>query len=91
MGVLASPIVAPGGMALSAGLDTIGDGLANRHPPKTPACITFATAAIAAKVTLAYQFGTAGITWRTVLRCALIQILPHVYLPNFPGSCDVGR
>ena len=67
-------------------LETIGAGLAmflngaSVIRAQLPLCITFAAAAIAAKVTLAHQFGIAGIIWGTVFPYALIQVLPYVHL-----------
>lgn len=74
------------GIALWVVLDTIGSGLAiflngaSVIRAQVPLCITFAAAAIAAKVTLAHEFGIAGIIWGTVLPYALIQVLPYLHL-----------
>ena len=84
------------GMALWVVLETIGGGLAmflngaSVIRAQLPLCITFAAAAIAAKVTLATQFGVAGIIWGTVLPYAFIQLLPYLHLTRRTFR-DLGR
>jgi hypothetical protein len=73
-------------MALWVVLETLGSGLsiflngASVIRAQVPLCITFAAVAIVAKVTLANQFGVAGIIWGTILPYAITQVLPYLHL-----------
>ncbi len=74
------------GIALWVVLETIGAGLsmflngASVIRAQLPLCVAFAVVAIATKVTLANQFGIAGIIWGTVLPYSITQLLPYVWL-----------
>jgi O-antigen/teichoic acid export membrane protein len=74
------------GLALQVVLETMGSGLsmflngASVIRAQLPLCITFAATTITAKVSLASQFGVAGIIWGAVLPYVMTQVIPYVRL-----------
>jgi O-antigen/teichoic acid export membrane protein len=74
------------GMALWISLETIGSGLsiflngASAVRVQVPLCVAFALVAVAAKITLAKQFGIEGIIWGTILAYVCTTLLPYCRL-----------